>query len=110
MANGSHKALAVIVSFHVIIRRAAEDDMTNAASWYELQSPGLGGEYLRSVESCIESITRHPQIYPVVYRGIQRALLRRFPFGIFFINKQNSLIVLGCLHTKRHPDIFKARQ
>lgn len=109
MANSTHKALAESVNDAVIIRRAAENDMANAASWYEQQSPGLGGEYLRAVEGCIAMIARHPQIYPIVYRGIQRALIRRFPFGIFFLKKQNSLIVLGCIHTKRHPDIFKAR-
>jgi len=98
------------VSSRIIIRKTAEEDLANAISWYEQQSPGLGGEYLRAVEGCIAMIARHPHIYPVVYRGVQRALLRRFPFGIFFISKQNALIVLACLHTKRHPDIFKTRQ
>jgi len=83
--------------------------MAEAVRWYEEQSPGLGAEYLRAVEIGIASAGRHPLIYAAVYRSVRRILLRRFPFALFFVVKDDAVVILACLHGKRHPDRLKSR-
>jgi len=102
--------MARIVTYNIIVRKAAEADMHEAMQWYEQQSQGLGSEYLRAVESCISAISRHPQQYPVVYNNLRRSLLRKFPFGIFYLVLSQSVIIVACLHGKRHPATFKTRK
>ena len=34
----------------LVVRDAAEADITEAARWYEQRSPGLGTEFLRAVD------------------------------------------------------------
>lgn len=93
----------------IIVRNAAEIDIAEAARWYELRDQGLGTEFLRCIDVCISAITRKPLQYPLVFQNIRRALLRKFPFAIFYLIDSENVIVLACLHTKRHPSVFKSR-
>lgn len=75
--------------------------MAAAANWYDERSPGLGTEFLRAVETCIASIDRNPVMYAFIYRNIRRALLRRFPYGLFFLFDADCLTIIACLHGKQ---------
>lgn len=37
----------------------------------------------------------------VIHKDIRRALIRRFPYGIFYLLEQDKVIVLAFLHTSR---------
>lgn len=97
------------MNYPVVVRRQAEADMAAAASWYNGQNPGLGTEYLRSVDVCIASISRNPAMYATVYRTVKRALLRRFPYGIFYIITNETIVIIACLHGKQSPSRLKSR-
>ena len=62
----------------------AELDLDEAHAWYLEQRPGLGGQFLRAVDASIGAILRHPEAYQLVDRKMRRALLRRFPYAVFF--------------------------
>jgi plasmid stabilization system protein ParE len=71
----------------VRLRDEAERDLAEAASWYELQQPGLGREFLDEASRSFQSLADLPTIYPVVKREARRALMKRFPFGIYYQSK-----------------------
>lgn len=83
----------------------AKTDVADAYLWYEDQSLGLGMEFLRCVEAALQSVHRMPLIYPVVHRGYRRALLRRFPFAVFFEIDEASdrCIVYSVFHCSQDP-------
>ncbi len=91
------------------IRAAAEEDIQDAYNYYETCQKGLGRDFILCIESALEKISKNPDHYPVVHRRIHRILVKRFPFGIFFIVKENTLIVLAVLHASRNPRRWKAR-
>jgi toxin ParE1/3/4 len=93
----------------IIVREDAESDIADAALWYESKSSGLGSEFLRSVDACLSDIARTPQRFPVVHRNLRRALLRRFPFGVFFISDDDVVRVVACLHVRRNPARWRKR-
>ena len=64
------------------LTREAEQDADEAIRWYDEKSTTLGDEFLKNVNKCIESIERHPEIYPRVHRQMRRALLERFPYQV----------------------------
>lgn len=64
----------------LVVLRAAEADIADAALWYEQRAPGLGAEFLRAVDVTLAEVARMPERFPVVYRESRRALLRRFPY------------------------------
>ena len=72
------------MSFRVYIRPEAETDIEEAALWYEEQRQGLGQEFLDEVLGLCKTISENPAMYPVAHRRTRRALIRRFPFGVYF--------------------------
>ena len=57
----------------LVIVPEAELDIAEAYLWYEGRRAGLGEEFLSSVEACLESIRRRPEMYPVVHEGYRRS-------------------------------------
>ncbi|MFQ5632611.1 MAG: hypothetical protein ACE5I1_27905 [bacterium] len=48
-------------------------------------------------------------MYLKVYKHVRRALLRRFPFGIFYFLDKSSIIVIAVYHGKRDPKSWQSR-
>lgn len=86
-----------------------EADIEEARHWYEERSPGLGAEFVRAVDACLASIERHPELYPKHHNRARRALLRRFPYAVFYVIQSESIDVAACFHTSRHPREWQSR-
>ena len=93
----------------LVVRAAAEEDIAEAARWYEERSPGLGTEFLRAVDVALAEIARMPQRYPLVRGELRRALLRRFPYAVFFVARADLVSVVACLHARRDPRRWQER-
>lgn len=93
----------------VRLRPEAEQDLVEAATWYEVNQPGLGQQFLDEVQETLSSISEQPLAYTLVYRSVRRALLSRFPFGVFYVMSDPTLIVVAVLHGSRHPHSWKGR-
>ena len=98
------------MSASVRLRKEAESDLTEAAAWYECQRPGLGRDFLNEVESMLESIATRPFSYPQVYRSVHRAIIKRFPFSVFYLVIGVDVVVLAILHSTRHPSKWQSRR
>ena len=97
------------MSLKVCIRQEAEIDIEEAATWYEGQRQGLGHEFLDEVLSLCKTISEKPAMYPVVHRHTHRALIRRFPFGVYFRIEDEQIIVVVAMHGSRHPRKWRQR-
>ncbi len=91
------------------IRPEAESDLSEAYSWYEEQSPGLGADFLLSFDAVQSSILRNPLQYPEVHQPVRRVLIRRFPYGVFFLVEDLRIIVFAVFHASRDPQGWKDR-
>jgi len=87
----------------IVVWPEAERDIADAALWYEARAQGLGFDFLRLVDACLSDIRRTPGRFPVVHRDLRRALLRRFPYGVFFTSDDDTVRVIACLHVRRDP-------
>ncbi len=73
------------MNYRLIIRPEAELDLEDAFTWYESQDSGLGSEFVRAIDACISTIGRNPLAYRLIYQQARRALVRRFPYCLFYI-------------------------
>lgn len=64
---------------HAQLTREAEADLAEAFDYYEAQLPGLGHEFVATVEHQLERVVENPAQYQVLHRGVRRAVVRRFP-------------------------------
>jgi plasmid stabilization system protein ParE len=92
-----------------IVRPAAEDDIEEAALWYELRSPGLGAEFLRAVDVSFDRIRQSPQSFQLVYKNARRARITRFPYVAYFVETVTGIQIVACMHAKRDPRIWRRR-
>jgi len=93
----------------IVVRPAAAADIDEAFLWYEGQRPGLGSEFLASAQTVVDAIAQHPLRYPVIRRNTRRALLRRFPYAIYFRVYGEVIVVVACMHGRRNPRRWQAR-
>ena len=87
----------------------AEFDLDEAYDWYRDQAAELAVEFLQAVNRCIESIHRQPEAYQLVDRTMRRALLRRFPYAVFFEVGRAEIVVYAVFHGARDPRAWKRR-
>ena len=93
----------------IIFLPPAQEEMIAAARYYQAQSMGLGAEFLAEAERTIAAITSHPKAAPKIRQDIRRRLLKRFPFGILYINTVDEIVVLAVMHLRRRPGYWQDR-
>jgi len=93
----------------VIYTPEAEQDVVEAYSWYEAREPGLGEDFLRCVEACLFTVQRHPKLYPIVVDEFRRALVRRFPFEVFYEEAGDCITVYSVFHCSQDPQKWRSR-
>jgi len=85
------------------------NDIKIAYDWYESQRIGLGEDFLLTLEESYSKITRTPKIYQPIYKTVRSKLLRRFPYGLFFVLRGNEVIIIAVMHTRRKPSDWNER-
>lgn len=93
----------------LIVAPEAELDIAEAYGWYEGRRAGLGEEFLSSIDACMESIRRQPEMYAVVHEGYRRSLVRRFPYAVFYEHVESTVTVYAVFHTSRDPEKWRQR-
>jgi plasmid stabilization system protein ParE len=48
-------------------------------------------------------------MYPVVFVDLRRALVRRFPYAVFYEVEPERIVVYAVFHCSQDPDKWKAR-
>lgn len=97
------------MSLRLHVRSEAEQDLEDAAAWYAEQRPGLGQEFLDETLRSFQQIAEQPRLYPIVHRDTRRALIHRFPFGVFYRIEPDFIVVVAVMHGSRDPQRWKRR-
>jgi plasmid stabilization system protein ParE len=93
----------------LLLKPEAEADIAEAFDWYQAQRTGLGAELLAEVAQVLDAIERRPEQFPVVQGRTRRALVRRFPFGVFYIVEPDLVAATACMHSRRDPRRWQNR-
>ena len=97
------------MSRELIIKKIARVETAEAYDWYEQKRRGLGDEFLGAVEAVLAVIQRTPERFPAVEGPARKARLRRFPYAVHYIVRDNLISVLAVFHAKRDPQILLER-
>ncbi len=104
MERPENKIARTGVTRQIIVRPEAEQEVQQAFHWYQEQSEGLGFEFLRAIEACLSGVTRNPFAYAVVkVPNVRRAIVRRFPYALFYLVDDDAIVVIAAFNVKRRP-------
>lgn len=87
----------------VVFLRPAEEEMLDAAWYYEQQVIGLGESFLDKVNTAVRDIAEHPFRWPVIRPNIRLRLVHRFPYGLYYRVDQDEIVILAVAHLRRRP-------
>jgi hypothetical protein len=87
----------------------ADQEMVEAARYYQSLSSGLGEDSLTEVEHAVQSIASSPQTWPVLEGDLRRRLIKRFPFGILYMIEPDKILIIAVAHLRKKPGYWKKR-
>jgi len=93
----------------VVFHELADQELIEATQYYEAESSGLGGTFLKEIEHAIKEIQSNPKSSPVVLKVVRRKLLRRFPYSIMYSIVNNTVNILAIANQKRRPFYWRSR-
>jgi plasmid stabilization system protein ParE len=95
----------------MIIRFTPEADaeLVEARQWYARQREDLDQEFMECIDDALSRVLRDPDLYPIVYRNLRRAVVRRFPFAVFYEITMDEIQVVAVFHSRRDPERWQSR-
>ena len=93
----------------MLMRESAQADLRDAFHWYQDKQPGLGEEFIEAVEAKLKRIESNPHQFPILRGQTRRAIVTRFPYGIFYVLSNDVIAVLAVMHHARAPVHWQRR-
>jgi len=88
----------------------AEDEFNKAVDYYEDIEPGLGYDFALEVYSTIKRSVEFPKAWTVLEGDVRRCLVRRFPYGVLYSEKQDGLFIVAVMNLHREPGYWQERR
>jgi len=92
----------------IVILPSARDDLADGFRFYENQAAGLGGYFLESLFSDIDSLHLYAGIHRRVF-GSHRLLSKRFPYAIYYTKESEMVFVKAILDCRKDPAFHRQR-
>ena len=93
----------------LIIAPEAAADLEEAYAWYEAQRVGRGEDFLTRVDASIQAILRFPEMHALFRGNYRRALVRKFPYAVFYEHVDNTVTVYCVFHASQDPEKWRRR-
>jgi len=97
------------MSRRLVVRPDVEFDIEDSATWYDTQNDRLGDQFILEFETLLGRIVQNPEQYQIVESDVRKAMLKRFPYAIYYVVSDDELTILGCLHAHLHPRAWRKR-
>jgi hypothetical protein len=77
--------------------------------YYNIESQGLGDQFLLEVLSSLERIKQFPQAWHPFTQNSRRCQTRRFPYGISYQILESEILIVAVAHLHRRPGFWLDR-
>jgi plasmid stabilization system protein ParE len=98
-----------VSDYRLVSTLEADHEIESAFLWYEKELAGLGHEFLEELRKTYNQIVDGPLKYPKLRSNTRRALLKRFPYAVYFVIDSETIVVLAVFHTSRDPVQWQRR-
>jgi plasmid stabilization system protein ParE len=88
---------------------AAAAELEDAVGWYNQQRYGLGEELRTEVARAVDRILIFPNGWARVSRRSRRCQTRKFPYGVIYQVRADSILIVAIAQLNRKPGYWKGR-
>ena len=93
----------------VRLTSAALQDLALAERWYLDEAAHVLASFEEEIDRAFCRISERPESYLTVESTVRRALVRKFPFSVFFRILPEWIEVVAVLHQSRDPRTWRQR-
>lgn len=91
------------MDFKLIVEPTAESDISSAIEYYEAQKQGLGKVFFEELIEKVKQIQKFPNSISIRYNHTRVAVLKNFPYLIFYILVDNVIVILAVKNSSINP-------
>ena len=86
--------------YTLLVGGIASMQLEEASGWYEEKRKGLGSAFMLDFRQATSLLKKHPRLKQQVYRHFRRALMRKFPYAIFYSidDERRNVVVTAVFH------------
>jgi toxin ParE1/3/4 len=92
-----------------IFHPGATEEYISAVQYYADISPKLGHRFHLELERVIYEVCRIPERFFRFSPPAQRALARKFPYSLVYLNQPDRVWIVAVMHAKRRPGYWRER-
>ncbi len=101
------------MNWQVVARPQAEDDVLEAADWYDSQRAGLGDEFVEEILTVFDALAVNPLLHCRRHptKNIRWRYPKRFPYRVIYevMEDEGLVIIATVLHAARHDSVWQRR-
>jgi len=99
------------MSLNLLLRPEGEADIGDAATWYEEQKAGVGGEFVEAIFHAVDALSGNPLLTSRRHRrrNIRWVFPDRFPYRIIYEVTKDTVLIISVLHAARHDRHWRER-
>lgn len=87
----------------------AQKELDDAIEYYNVESPGLGDQFLIEVLAGFDRIKQFPHAWHPYTENTRRCQTRRFPYGITYQILESEVLIIAVAHMHRRPGYWRDR-
>ena len=95
--------------YRIVLSPDAESECQSALGWYALEDIELALRFTAAIDAILRRIAETPYAFPRVKNSTQRAVLKRFPYSVYFIVTVDLIRVISVLHHRRAETHWQRR-
>ena len=96
------------MKYKVVLRNEVKEDILHNSVKYASIDEKIAESFLERLDTTIDSIEQEALGGEIIYKNIRRMLVKRFPYGLFYIVEKEKVIVMACLDLRQDPLKIKA--
>lgn len=81
------------MNYELVIRNRAQVEIAEIMRGYEERGEGLGRYFLLCFDASLEALSRYPTAPRIVRHEYRRFFVRKFPVAIYYIVKEDKILV-----------------
>ena len=94
---------------HVQFLAPARAEFREAMTFYNAQKAGLGHDFSAEIKKSIQRIIEYPEAWSLISKRARRCRVNRFPFGVIYQVREDTLLIVAVMHLHREPDSWRRR-
>lgn len=98
----------------VVFHPTAAEEATAAAEWYSAEQSELGEDFTQELAHSVARLRQLPlpsvpHPYTPKQAKVQRLMMRRFPYDVVFIVRNETVLIIAVAHQSKRPGYWKTR-